>query len=358
MYNDLNADGALETGEPGLAGRTVQLLDSSSNVVATTTTDATGDYSFTGVAAGSYTVAAVTPVGFVATSGPLVVTAAAGQTINNLNFGEFQTVTVNGEVFDDVNDNGTLDGGEPGLSGWTVDLSNASDRVIGTATTDSDGDYSFSGLGPGTYSIAEVLQPGYITTAPATGSISLTPTSGASLTGENLGVFKAVSLAVIGLTTAPNSGLQSSMNLVVEWSDTNTGTLPANGSFTDLLTITNTTTAQILATAEVPYDAASLGNLAAGASAPQQYAFRLPDGTSGVGQIDFTVTTDVNNNVSTPQGEPSKTATLTATSTLAPYPDLVVAAVSSPVNAWSGRGIVVSWTVANQGNRGHRRDVE
>ncbi len=40
---------------------------------------------------------------------------------------------------------------------------------------------------------------------------------------------------------------------------------------------------------------------------------------------------------------------MTETSTLAPYPDLAVTAVSSPVDAWSGRGIVVSWTVANQG---------
>lgn len=81
-----------------------------------------------------------------------------------------------------------------------------------------------------------------------------------------MGVFKAVSLAVTGLTTSPSS-LQSSANVVVEWSDTNTGTLPAAGSFTDMITVTNTTTGQVLATASVPYDATTLGNLAAGASA-------------------------------------------------------------------------------------------
>ena len=44
----------------------------------------------------------------------------------------------------------------------------------------------------------------------------------------------------------------------------------------------------------------------------------------GVGQIQITVTTDVYDNVSTPQGEPNKTASLTEASALGPYPDLVV----------------------------------
>ena len=151
VYNDLNDDGTLQAGDPGLSGWTVQLLDSLNTVVATTTTDSSGDYSFTGVISGSYTVAPVAPTGYVPTgptSGTLAVTATAGQTITNLNFGEFQTVTLSGEVFDDVSDSGSFNTNDPGLSGWTVDLSNASNHVIGTATTDTNGDYSFSGLGP------------------------------------------------------------------------------------------------------------------------------------------------------------------------------------------------------------------
>ena len=59
-------------------------------------------------------------------------------------------------------------------------------------------------------------------------------------------------------------------------------------------------------------------SLAAGASATwPRYAFRLPDGGgAGVGQIQFTVTTDFNDNVSTGQGDPGKTATLVEASTL------------------------------------------
>ena len=87
--------------------------------------------------------------------------------------------------------------------------------------------------------------------------------------GEDFGVFKAVSLAVTGLKTVPSGGLRSGTGLVVEWSDTNTGTLPAAGSFIDLVTVTNTTTGAVLGSATVPYNAATRGNLAAGASAAQ-----------------------------------------------------------------------------------------
>ena len=77
---------------------------SGSTQVATTTTDSNGDYTFTNVFPGSYTIAVVRAVGLrrdVPSSGTLSVTAPAGQTVNNLDFGEFQTVTVSGEVFDD-----------------------------------------------------------------------------------------------------------------------------------------------------------------------------------------------------------------------------------------------------------------
>ncbi len=132
------------------------------------------------------------------------------------------------------------------------------------------------------------------------------------------------------------------MSVVVQWTDTNTGTLPASGSFTDQVVVTNTTTGSVLATGYVPYNAASQGNLAAGASATQQYTFSLPNGDPGVGQIQFTVTADYDQNVSTPAGEPNDTATLTETSTLAPYPDLVTSGVTASHHGRPGRADVPS----------------
>ena len=66
---------------------------------------------------------------------PSPVTAASGQTINNLNFGEFQTVTLSGEVYRDINDRRLLDGSESGLSGWTVNLLNSSQQIVQTVKT-------------------------------------------------------------------------------------------------------------------------------------------------------------------------------------------------------------------------------
>ncbi len=103
VYNDFNGNGTLQPGE-GLTGWTVNLL-SGSTQIATTTTGSTGDYSFTNVFPGSYTIAVVEASGYVATepaSGRLSVTPTAGQTVNGLNFGEFATASVSGEVFDDV----------------------------------------------------------------------------------------------------------------------------------------------------------------------------------------------------------------------------------------------------------------
>ena len=82
------------------------------------------------------------------------------------------------------------------------------------------------------------------------------------------------------------------------------------------------------------------GNLAAGASATQQYAFSLPNGDPGVGQIQFTVTADYDQNVSTPAGEPNDTATLTETSTLGPYPELVPSDVTATRHGRPGRADV------------------
>ena len=90
-FNDVNKNGVQDAGEVGLPGVTIRLRDSSGNLVATTFTDATGHFSFTGVAAGDYTVEAQPSVSFFQTFPPnhaaIPVHLEPGGTVSNLVFG-------------------------------------------------------------------------------------------------------------------------------------------------------------------------------------------------------------------------------------------------------------------------------
>ena len=117
---------------------------------------------------------------------------SATSTADQFAYVAFQTVTLSGEVFNDLNGDGMIDTGDTGFSGWTVNLLNSQDKVIATTTTDSHGDYSFTGVGPGTQTIQEVTQNGpgnvpYVPTVPSTGTITVTPASGINQSGLNFG---------------------------------------------------------------------------------------------------------------------------------------------------------------------------
>ena len=72
VFDDLDGDGVQDTGEPGVSGVTVELLNSSGTVIRTTTTDSDGKYLFDGLVAGTYSVR------FTAPSGTAFTTANAG----------------------------------------------------------------------------------------------------------------------------------------------------------------------------------------------------------------------------------------------------------------------------------------
>ena len=57
VWHDTNEDGVQDTGEPGISGVTVRLIDPATDTVLdTTTTDGSGYYGFTGLAPGDYAV--------------------------------------------------------------------------------------------------------------------------------------------------------------------------------------------------------------------------------------------------------------------------------------------------------------
>src|SRR5207253_3074108 len=60
VWLDSNGNGVQDTGEAGINGVTVQLLNAANAVVATTVTSGDGNYTFNNLAGGSYTVRIVT----------------------------------------------------------------------------------------------------------------------------------------------------------------------------------------------------------------------------------------------------------------------------------------------------------
>ena len=88
VFDDANANGLQDAGEADLSGVTVELRNNNGAVVATTTTNASGAYSFLNLAAGTYTVTETDPAGYISTTlNNVTVTLSAGTTAT-VNFGD------------------------------------------------------------------------------------------------------------------------------------------------------------------------------------------------------------------------------------------------------------------------------
>lgn len=81
--------------------------------------------------------------------------------------------SISGVKFNDLNRNGVLDPGEPGLPDWTIYLDSNDNGLLDTGepatVTGADGTYQFTDLTPGFYTVREVPRPGFIQTTPNSG---------------------------------------------------------------------------------------------------------------------------------------------------------------------------------------------
>ena len=129
--------------------------------------------------------------------------------------------SISGMKFNDLNNNGARDAGEPGLPGWKIELLLEGD-VIDSFETLSDGTYSFDYLAPGSYTVREVQQAGWIQTYPPGGSHSINLVN-ADSTGNNFGNFQN---SIVGLSiekTASSSHVSPGDLLNYTITYTNTG---------------------------------------------------------------------------------------------------------------------------------------
>jgi len=95
---------------------------------------------------------------------------------------------ISGMKFNDLNNDSAKDANETGLPGWRIELL-LDGKVIDATKTAQDGSYSFDHLAPGSYTVREVPQAGWIQTCPPGGSHSVTLT-GADSVGNDFGNHK------------------------------------------------------------------------------------------------------------------------------------------------------------------------
>jgi hypothetical protein len=164
VWNDLNQNGVQDLGEPGISGVQLRLVESNQ----TTITGANGEYQFSGLCAGTYTVEVVSaPAGMT----PTIVNAVGDTTVDSnfnpatvtllvdnasdqtIDFGYYAPCTgaIGDFVWTDLNRNGIQDPGEPGIQGAKVYLKNAGGTILQTVFTDVNGHYAFNGLCGGNF---------------------------------------------------------------------------------------------------------------------------------------------------------------------------------------------------------------
>ncbi|TDH64275.1 isopeptide-forming domain-containing fimbrial protein [Dankookia rubra] len=180
-FIDKNGNGIQDSGESGVNGLIVKLLDPTSDAVLQTTVTATiggvaGSYAFSSLVPGQYKLQFV-PSG--TTSAYLFSPADAGTddakdsdanpsggktgtytltngaNLTSVDAGLYLPITIGDHVFEDVNGNKLQDAGDKPLAGITVQLLDSLNLPIAgrSVVTGADGLYSFSGLAPGKYAV-------------------------------------------------------------------------------------------------------------------------------------------------------------------------------------------------------------
>ncbi|WP_172435808.1 SdrD B-like domain-containing protein, partial [Sediminicola luteus] len=184
VWDDEDMDGVQDPGEDGVSGVTVRLyVCGGTTPIATTTTDANGNYAFTGLDPDQdYFVEFVLPTGYVrspanqggndatdsdagANGRTACIDLDPGENDTTIDAGIYKsTASLGDRVWDDEDMDGVQDLGEDGVSGVTVRLYVCGGTTpIATTTTDGNGNYVFTGLDPDQdYFVEFVLPTGYV----------------------------------------------------------------------------------------------------------------------------------------------------------------------------------------------------
>lgn len=215
VWEDYNRNGVQDAGEPGIPNATVVLKDGGGNTVGSTTTNASGLYSFTNLAPGTYSVTFTTPATYVPTptnigaddtkdSDPVGgvasgITLIAGQNNITIDAGFYRLVNLSGNVWHDVNgmnDNLVNNTGPlqtPPASAIPVGLraylvNSATGLIVrSTIVSSATGTYNFNDIAPNTTYRVYISSVSYPVGSPEPAIPTILP-SGWEHTGQKLGI--------------------------------------------------------------------------------------------------------------------------------------------------------------------------
>jgi serine-aspartate repeat-containing protein C/D/E len=173
VYHDRDDDGSFDTpSEQGIGGVTLELLkDGVGTGIFTTTSTAPGRvgyYEFVDLVAGNYGVRETQPTGWFdgkdtagshgGVAGNDIITGAVlalGDDGINYNFGELLPGSIAGRVILSQGPDCDFEDPQEFLEGIRIDLLDSNGNQLATTTTNAQGEYSFTGLPPGSYQIRE-----------------------------------------------------------------------------------------------------------------------------------------------------------------------------------------------------------
>ncbi|WDE07685.1 hypothetical protein SG34_012775 [Thalassomonas viridans] len=218
VWEDLNANGTQDSGEPGIEGVTVNLLDPGSDLecntgdeftLDNTSTDADGLYGFSQLIPRDYCVEFVAPAGFIispqdfgsdssdsdadpVTGQTTTISLDAGETDLTWDAGLYRLAALGDYVWHDLDRDGLQASDEQGVADVKVNLLNCLGEPVlddanmpMSALTDVDGLYLFDNLMPGGYLVEFELPSGFVFSPANVGSNTSIDSDANQFTGRS-----------------------------------------------------------------------------------------------------------------------------------------------------------------------------
>jgi len=176
VFEDVNVNGILDTGDPGIPNWWLQINGTFTNGTnygpVNIKSDLGAFYSFSGLSSGVFDLKIKNVPGWKNTTQSIIddlnFLSGSGVTID---FGNYKLGRIIGLVYNDTNANSIKDFTDTPLPNWTVNLSKDGNTI--TTTTDQNSQFTFTDVDSGNYTLSVDLPSPYIASQPVDGTYDI-----------------------------------------------------------------------------------------------------------------------------------------------------------------------------------------